>query len=67
MKHDRVPRVRSVSLLTRKRFQFAGAVVIGAILLPLIFIGGLVLCILAAIASNKGEQYKYPVNWRLIK
>ena len=32
MKHDRVPRVRSVSLLTRKRFQFAGAVVIGAIL-----------------------------------
>ena len=32
MKHDRVPRVHSVSLLTRKRFQFAGAVVIGAIL-----------------------------------
>jgi lipopolysaccharide/colanic/teichoic acid biosynthesis glycosyltransferase len=32
MKHDRVPRVQSVSLLTRKRFQFAGAVVVGALL-----------------------------------
>ena len=42
-------------------------VIIGAILLPLIAIGGLVLCILAAIASNKGEQYKYPINWRIIK
>ena len=42
-------------------------VVIGAILLPLIGIAALILCILAAIASNKGEQYKYPVNWRLIK
>ena len=40
-------------------------VVIGAILLPLIGIAALILCILAAIASNKGEQYKYPVNWRI--
>jgi len=43
------------------------AVVVGAILLPLIGLAALILCILAAIASNKGEQYKYPVNWRLIK
>ncbi len=43
------------------------AVVIGVILLPLVFVGALVLCIMAAVASNKGEQYKYPVNWRLIK
>ena len=42
-------------------------VVIGAILLPIIGIAALILCILAAIASNKGEQYKYPVNWRMIK
>ena len=42
-------------------------VIIGAILLPLIAIGSLVLCILAAIASNKGDQYKYPINWRIIK
>lgn len=40
---------------------------IGAILFPLVLVAGLVLCILAAIAANKGEQYKYPVNWRLIK
>jgi len=43
------------------------AVVIGGILLPLIGIAALVLCILAAIAANKGDFYKYPVNWRLIK
>lgn len=42
-------------------------VAIGGILLPLFWIAALVLCILAAIATNKGEQYKYPVNWRLIK
>lgn len=43
------------------------AVLIGALLLPLVFVGGLILCILAAVAANKGEFYKYPVNWRLIK
>lgn len=43
------------------------AVAIGGILMPLFWIAAVVLCILAAIASNKGEQYKYPVNWRLIK
>lgn len=43
------------------------AVTIGGILLSLFWIAALVLCILAAVATNKGEQYKYPVNWRLIK
>ncbi len=43
------------------------ALVIGSILLPIVFIGALILCILAAVAANKGEMYKYPVNWRLIK
>ena len=33
----------------------------------LIFIAVLVLCIMAAIAANKGEAYRYPINWRLIK
>ncbi len=33
----------------------------------LIFIAVLVFCIMAAIAANKGEAYRYPVNWRLIK
>ena len=40
---------------------------IGGILMPLFWIAALVLCIMAAIASNKGELYRYPVNWRLIK
>ncbi|MFT4166979.1 MAG: DUF4870 domain-containing protein [Microlunatus sp.] len=43
------------------------AAAIGGILLPLFWIAALVLCILAAMATNKGEQYRYPVNWRLIK
>jgi uncharacterized protein len=43
------------------------SVLIGAILLPIIFVGGLVLCIMAALAANKGTAYRYPVNWRLIK
>ena len=41
--------------------------IIGAILWPLVFIAGLVFCIMAAIASNKHQLYRYPVNWRLIK
>jgi lipopolysaccharide/colanic/teichoic acid biosynthesis glycosyltransferase len=32
MKHDRLPAVRDGSILTRKRFQFASAVVVGALL-----------------------------------
>ena len=32
MRHDRVPRARQTSILTRKRFQFAGALLIGALL-----------------------------------
>lgn len=43
------------------------AVIIGSFLLPLIGIAALVLCILAAIEANKGEFYRYPVNWRIIK
>ena len=42
-------------------------VTIGGILMPLFWIAAVVLCILAAVATNKGEQYRYPVNWRLIK
>ena len=32
MRHDRLPRVRDGSILVRKRFQFAGALVVGALL-----------------------------------
>jgi hypothetical protein len=32
MRHERVREMRGVSILTRKRFQFAGALMIGALL-----------------------------------
>ncbi len=43
------------------------AALIGYVLLPIVLVGALVLCILAGIAANKGEPYRYPVNWRLVK
>jgi len=42
-------------------------VLIGIVLLPLIGIAVLVLCIMAAMAVNKGQDYQYPFNWRIIK
>ncbi|SER02873.1 DUF4870 domain-containing protein [Microlunatus flavus] len=32
-----------------------------------VWVVGVVFCILAAVASNKGQVYRYPVNWRLVK
>jgi uncharacterized Tic20 family protein len=40
---------------------------IGLLLLPLIWIGSVILMIMAAIAANNGQGYTYPVNIRLIK
>ncbi|WP_263509115.1 DUF4870 domain-containing protein [Actinotalea sp. M2MS4P-6] len=40
---------------------------IGVILTFVVWIGNLVFCIMAAVASNKGEAYRYPINWRIIK
>ena len=48
-------------------FFFAGASWKMFVALIVTGVGALVLCILAAIASNKGEVYRYPVNWRLVK
>jgi hypothetical protein len=42
-------------------------VIIGFFLLPIVAIGGLVLMIMAAIAANKGQAYRYPVTLRLVK
>lgn len=39
---------------------------IGLLLIPVIWIGNLVFSILAGVASNKGEDYRYPVSIRLI-
>ena len=40
---------------------------IGFILLPVVLIGGLVLMIVAGVKANAGEDYRYPVNLRLVK
>ena len=47
--------------------SFLTAAIIGVVLLPIVWIVGIVLCILAAIRANKGEVYRYPLSWRLVK
>lgn len=42
-------------------------VLIGLVLIVVVGIGWLVLTIMAAVAANRGEDYRYPVNLRLIK
>ncbi|WP_296137768.1 DUF4870 domain-containing protein [uncultured Tessaracoccus sp.] len=42
-------------------------VLIGLILLPLIGIAALVFGILAALAANRGERYRYPFTLRLVQ
>ncbi len=42
-------------------------ILIGALLMPLLFVANLVFCILAAVAVSKGEHYRYPVVIRLLK
>ena len=39
---------------------------IGFLLLPVIWIVNVIFCIIAAIASSKGEAYRYPLCLRLI-
>ena len=40
--------------------------IIGLALLPIIWLVNIVFCIIAAIASSKGETYRYPLCLRLI-
>jgi uncharacterized Tic20 family protein len=42
-------------------------VLIGLLLFPILWIGDIVFCIIAGIAANKGEDYKYPFALRLVK
>ncbi|KFN49644.1 DUF4870 domain-containing protein [Arenimonas composti] len=42
-------------------------VLIGAFLMPLVWLASLVFMILAAVKANGGEYYRYPVAIRLIK
>ncbi len=41
--------------------------VVGIFLFPLIWIGNLILCIIAAVKANRGEAYRYPFNIRFIR
>lgn len=42
-------------------------ILIGALLMPVLFIGNLVLCIMAALKANEGIAYRYPFALRLVK
>ena len=41
-------------------------VLIGFLLLPLIYVGNILLCVIAAVKISKGEDYRYPLSLRLI-
>jgi len=41
--------------------------VIGVFLYPVLFIVNVIFCVIAGIAANKGETYKYPFALRLVK
>ncbi|MBN1419659.1 MAG: DUF4870 domain-containing protein [Planctomycetes bacterium] len=42
-------------------------VLIGLILLPILWIGSLILMILAGLAAGRGEYYRYPMTIRFLK
>lgn len=42
-------------------------VIIGAFLIPIVAIGGLVFMIIGGIKAYNGEEYRYPVTLRLVK
>ena len=42
-------------------------VAIGLFIMPVVFVANLIFCILATVAANGGQRYRYPVAIRLIK
>lgn len=42
-------------------------VCIGFVLMPVVWIVDLIFCIIAAVKTSRGEEYRYPVNIRFIK
>ncbi|MFP5326161.1 MAG: DUF4870 domain-containing protein, partial [Acidimicrobiia bacterium] len=42
-------------------------VLIGFLLMPLLWIGGLVLAIMGGMKANQGEWYRYPFAIRMVK
>jgi uncharacterized Tic20 family protein len=45
----------------------AATICIGFLILPIVWLGNIILSIIACIAASKGEYYKYPVCLRLVK
>lgn len=45
----------------------AASILIGFLLMPLIAIFGIVFCVIAAVATARGERYRYPIALRLIR
>ena len=41
-------------------------VLIGFLLFPIIWLVNIVLCVIAAISTSKGENYRYPLSLRLL-
>jgi uncharacterized Tic20 family protein len=42
-------------------------IIIGGLLMPIVWLVNLIFCIIAGVAANKGESYRYPFALRLIK
>ena len=42
-------------------------VFIGALLIPVLLLGNLIFCVIAAVKASNGEAYRYPFTLRLIK
>lgn len=42
------------------------AVIIGCILMPIVWIGGIVFGIIASIRASEGTEYRYPLTLRFI-
>lgn len=40
--------------------------VIGFVLFPIVYIVNIILCIMASVAGNNGQWYRYPINMRMI-
>ena len=43
------------------------AILIGALLMPILWLANLIFCILAGVKANEGVAYRYPFALRLIK
>lgn len=41
-------------------------VLIGFLIMPVLWVGSLVLEIIAAVAANRGDWYRYPLNLRMV-